>query len=100
MKRITYAMAIVVMLSMTACSNLDTQEERALSGGAMGAGGGLVIGTLVGGPLVGALVGAGAGTAVGAFTSNGQVHVDPRPAQRQPAQREPTRLGQYQPTNR
>jgi|SwirhisoilCB1_FD_contig_81_2011206_length_373_multi_4_in_0_out_0_1 uncharacterized membrane protein len=58
-----------------ACSNLNTQQERALTGGALGAAGGAVIGALTGGWVVGAIVGGVAGAAVGAFTTPSQVHV-------------------------
>jgi hypothetical protein len=43
---------------------------RALSGGAIGAGGGALLGAAVGGnPAVGALAGAGVGAATGALTA-------------------------------
>lgn len=57
------------------CSNMNTQQERALSGGALGAAGGAVIGALTGSWVVGAVVGGVAGAAVGAFTTPSQVHV-------------------------
>ena len=67
----------LLMLATTAggCSNLNQQQERALSGGALGAAGGAVIGAVTGGWIVGAIVGGAAGAAVGAFTTPSQVHV-------------------------
>jgi hypothetical protein len=67
----------LLMLAATAsgCSNLNQQQERALSGGAIGAGAGAVIGALSGSWIVGAVVGGAAGAAVGAFTTPSQVHV-------------------------
>lgn len=53
---------------LTGCDHLSGQQQRALSGGAIGAAGGAVIGALTGGPLIGALVGGGAGAAVGALS--------------------------------
>src|SRR5271169_3272749 len=63
---------LMAMLAATsACSNMSDQQQRALSGGAIGAGGGAVLGAVAGfNPLVGALVGDGAGAAVGALTSD------------------------------
>lgn len=68
---------VLLMLAApaAACSNLNTQQERALSGGAIGAAGGAVIGALTGGWVVGAIIGGAAGAAVGAFTTPSQVHV-------------------------
>ncbi|MGE5539392.1 MAG: YMGG-like glycine zipper-containing protein [Gemmatimonas sp.] len=67
----------LLMLATTAsgCSNLNQQQERALSGGAIGAGAGALIGAVSGSWVVGAIVGGAAGAAVGAFTTPSQVHV-------------------------
>ena len=52
------------------CSNMSAREQRALSGGAMGAAGGAAIGWLAGGgALTGALIGGGAGATIGALTA-------------------------------
>jgi len=60
-----------MLAATSACSNMSDQQQRALSGGAIGAGGGAVLGAVAGfNPLVGALVGGGAGAAVGALTSD------------------------------
>jgi hypothetical protein len=67
----------LLMLATTAsgCSNLNQQQERALSGAALGAAGGLVIGAISGSWIAGAIVGGAAGAAIGAFTTPSQVHV-------------------------
>jgi hypothetical protein len=61
------AIASVLLIATAGCSNLSEREQRALTGGALGAAGGLVIGAVTGGPLVGALIGTGAGAAIGAL---------------------------------
>lgn len=58
-------------LVLAACGT--TREDRAISGGAIGAGAGAVGGALVGNPLAGAALGGAAGAAGGAFTSPNQV---------------------------
>ncbi len=64
------------VLSTSACSNMNTQAQRALSGGAIGAAGGLAITALTGGSLLGgALIGSAAGAVIGAVTSPNQVSV-------------------------
>jgi len=63
------AAAAVSLLSLTACENLNRQQQRALSGGAIGAAGGAALGAIVGGSAVtGALIGGAGGAAVGALT--------------------------------
>lgn len=48
------------------CSGMNTQQQRALSGGALGAAGGAAIGALAGGgALTGALIGGALGTGGG-----------------------------------
>lgn len=65
-KRLTIvALAIGVLAG---CSNMNRQQQRALSGGAIGAAGGAVVGAMTGAPVAGALIGGGAGAAVGALT--------------------------------
>ncbi|MGA7578316.1 MAG: YMGG-like glycine zipper-containing protein [Desulfobaccales bacterium] len=57
-------MVILVMaanLLLGGCSGMSYTEQRVLSGTAIGAGSGTLIGLAAGGPLVGAAVGAGAG---------------------------------------
>ena len=57
-----------LMLSVTACGN--TWGERAVTGGAIGAGSGAAIGSVTGiGILPGAIVGGAVGAGVGAATT-------------------------------
>jgi hypothetical protein len=60
------------LLALAGCGN--TPGSRALSGGAIGAGGGAIIGAATGiGPGTGALIGGGAGALTGAATNNRQI---------------------------
>jgi len=71
MKRAITILSLSGLLALTACG--ETQGERALSGGLIGAGGGAAAGALMGNPAAGALVGGAAGAATGAFTSPRQI---------------------------
>ena len=63
------AAVLLVAVSLTGCQNMTRQQQRALSGGALGAAGGAAIGALTGGSAVaGALIGGAGGAAVGALT--------------------------------
>lgn len=65
----TFAACTALVIGLGACSNLNDSQERALSGGALGAAGGAAIGALTGGSwVVGGLIGGAAGAAVGALT--------------------------------
>ncbi len=67
MKSIVTAAALAI--SLGACSNLNDTQERALSGGALGAAGGAAIGAVTGGSWIyGGLLGGAAGAAIGALT--------------------------------
>ncbi|MCO6415386.1 hypothetical protein JYK14_04240 [Siccirubricoccus sp. KC 17139] len=56
-------------LSLAACSGMNRTQQRALSGGAIGAAGGAAVGAVTGGsPLTGALIGGAGGAALGALT--------------------------------
>jgi len=57
---------MVAALGLGGCSGMSNTEQRVLSGGAIGAGGGTLIGWAAGCPACGAAIGAGAG-AVGGF---------------------------------
>jgi hypothetical protein len=60
--------AALLAFSVAACG--QTPGQRALSGGAIGAGGGAAVGAVTGGsPLTGALVGGAGGAAAGALTA-------------------------------
>lgn len=56
----------LALLVVAGCGNTTT--DRALSGGGIGAGVGLVGGALVGAPVEGALIGGAAGAAAGGLT--------------------------------
>jgi hypothetical protein len=59
-------LALVGAVGLAGCSNLDTTEQRVLSGGAIGAGTGAVVGAMTGGSaVVGGLLGAGGGAGLG-----------------------------------
>jgi uncharacterized membrane protein len=66
-------LAVVGLLAvaLAGCDHMSRTEQRALSGGAIGAGGGAVLGAVAGfNPLLGAAVGGAAGAVVGAATSH------------------------------
>jgi osmotically inducible lipoprotein OsmB len=68
MSRITYlALCAALALATAACG--DTPGQRALTGGAIGAGGGALVGAAAGNPLAGAVVGGLGGAAIGAATT-------------------------------
>jgi osmotically inducible lipoprotein OsmB len=68
MKRILTLLLIVVMVATIGCANMSARQQRALSGGAIGAAGGAALGAIAGGsPAVGAGVGGAAGAATGYF---------------------------------
>ncbi len=54
-------LVVVATLVVSGCASMSTTEQRVLSGGAIGAGSGALIGWAAGNPAVGAAVGAGAG---------------------------------------
>lgn len=63
------ALAIVLSVALTGglagCANMTRAEQRALSGGAIGAAGGALIGAAVGKPATGAAIGGATGAAGG-----------------------------------
>jgi osmotically inducible lipoprotein OsmB len=68
MPAIKLILMTAVLLSVTACGN--TWGERAVTGGAIGAGSGAAIGSVTGiGILPGAIVGGAVGAGVGAATT-------------------------------
>jgi hypothetical protein len=55
---------------LAGCSHMTQQEQRALSGGAIGAAGGVALTAVTGGSLLlGGLVGGAGGAAIGALTT-------------------------------
>jgi osmotically inducible lipoprotein OsmB len=80
MKRYSFAISLVVAaLALSACGR--TTGDRALSGGGIGAGVGLLGGALVGAPVEGALIGGAVGAGTGALTTHDQINLG-RPAWR------------------
>jgi osmotically inducible lipoprotein OsmB len=68
MKRVLALGVVFLWLGVVGCANMTPRQQRALSGGAMGAAGGTAVGAIVGGsPTIGAAVGGAAGTAAGAL---------------------------------
>ena len=68
MKRFLIVSLAVAMLVIAGCSGMSTRQQRALSGGAIGAAGGAATGAITGGsPAVGAAVGGAAGATTGYF---------------------------------
>lgn len=67
MKGISVGAVLALLLVTAGCSNMNSTEQRMLSGGAIGAGSGAVVGALTGGLGVatGAAIGAAAGAAAG-----------------------------------
>ncbi len=72
MKRIASVATLALsLLALGACGS--STSDRALSGGGIGAGVGLVGGALVGAPLEGALIGGAVGAGTGALTDKDDV---------------------------
>jgi hypothetical protein len=66
MKRYTLVFPVVFALGISGCANMSSGEQRTLSGAAIGAGAGALVGSLAKGrPLAGAAWGAAAGAAGG-----------------------------------
>jgi hypothetical protein len=63
MKKILLALPLVAALTLTGCSNMNTEQQRMVSGGAIGAAAGAGITALAhGNPIWGAIGGAAVGT--------------------------------------
>lgn len=61
------ALGVLLLALATGCAGMSTRQQRALSGGAIGAAGGAAIGAMAGSPTTGAIVGGAVGTATGAL---------------------------------
>jgi len=61
------------LLALGACGT--STSDRALSGGAIGAGAGAVGGALLGSPVTGALIGGAVGAGAGAVTDSDQINL-------------------------
>lgn len=65
-KAMTCAAAIAVVLSVSACSGMNSTQQRTLSGAGIGAASGAAIGAMTGGSVAGgAAIGAAGGAAAG-----------------------------------
>ena len=63
------ALAGGLVLALTACEGMNPQEQRTLSGGAIGAGAGAIVGAAAfGNPAAGSAIGGASGAAIGATT--------------------------------
>ncbi len=69
-----FAIASLSLLTLASCGR--STGERALSGGAIGGGVGLLGGALAGAPLEGALIGGAVGAGTGALTSPRQINLN------------------------
>jgi len=68
MKRALTLIFVVALLATAGCANMTPRQQRALSGGAIGAAGGAALGAITGGsPALGAAVGGAVGAATGAL---------------------------------
>jgi osmotically inducible lipoprotein OsmB len=68
MKRLCVLLLVVALGATTGCANMSARQQRALSGGAIGAAGGAAVGAITGGsPAIGAGVGGAAGATTGYF---------------------------------
>jgi hypothetical protein len=74
---LTAALLVLASLSLAACG--ESPGCRALTGGAIGAGGGAVLGAIGGNPALGAVAGGVAGAAAGGLTSPSAVSAGPSP---------------------
>ncbi len=63
-----FSVVVLLAVGLSACAEMTPRQQRALSGGALGAAGGAAIAAMTGGAVLpGALIGGGAGAAVGAL---------------------------------
>lgn len=69
MLRTTTTLAVLAALTMATAACGDRPVDRALTGGAIGAGGGALVGAAAGNPVAGAVVGGLGGAAIGAATA-------------------------------
>jgi len=73
MKTAGITISLLLVVSLAGCAGMTDDEQRMVSGGAMGAAGGAVLGAVTGGSaLIGAAVGGAAGIAGGALVNHQQ----------------------------
>ncbi len=65
MRSVAVSFAVVALLATAGCSNMNSTEQRTLTGGAIGATGGAVVGAMTGCAWCGAAIGGAAGAAGG-----------------------------------
>jgi len=58
-------LVVVLALALGGCTGMSSTQQRVLSGGAIGASGGALIGWAAGSPAAGAAIGGGAGLLAG-----------------------------------
>jgi osmotically inducible lipoprotein OsmB len=61
----TFILVVVAMMVLGGCSGMSNTQQRMLSGGAIGASSGALVGWAAGCPACGAAIGGGAGVAGG-----------------------------------
>lgn len=61
----TFILVVVAVMVLGGCSGMSNTQQRMLSGGAIGAGSGALIGWAAGCPACGAAIGGGAGVVGG-----------------------------------
>lgn len=75
--RKTAALKLVGVIALTcalaACG--ESKQDRAASGGLIGAGTGAVVGSTVGAPVTGAAIGAGVGATIGAVSDSDDINL-------------------------
>lgn len=71
--KLTSLILLPCILALSACGT--TKEDRAATGGLLGAGAGAVIGSTMGAPITGAAIGAGAGATAGALTDPSKINL-------------------------
>jgi osmotically inducible lipoprotein OsmB len=74
----TLLMTVALIATVNACG--ETKGERAISGGAIGAGAGAAVGAVTGGSVLGgAVIGGAAGAATGALTDEDDIDLGEEP---------------------
>ena len=61
MKKITVMVILAICVMVIGCAGMSDTQQRTLTGGVIGAGGGAAIGAIAGNAGLGAAIGAGAG---------------------------------------
>jgi len=65
MRKTLFPIAAALLIGVAGCADLNSTQQRTLTGGVGGAAGGAVIGAIAGNAALGAVVGAGVGAAGG-----------------------------------